>query len=190
MILKTPRLKLRPFKVEDTEDFNELATDPQVTEFLTWESHTSMEQTLNSIQTRFMTNPNIFCIELKEEKKCLGCIDIRIDSENNKAGFGYVINRNYWNKGYMTETLSSILNYIFNTLNINKVESSCYVGNEGSGKVMEKCGMILEGTQKESLIIKGKVVDVIHYGITKQEFIKLQTLFSENKSDLLEEILR
>lgn len=176
--------------VGDATDFNELASDSQVTEYLTWETHTSMEQTINSIQTHFMFNTNVFCIELKEKKKCLGCIDLRINTEHNKADFGYVLNRNYWSQGYMTEVLVAILNYIFITLKVNKVESSYYVGNEGSGKVMEKCGMILEGTQKESLIIKGKTVDVVHYGITKQEFIDFNKPISKNIDHILNEIKR
>lgn len=70
----------------------------------------------------------------------------------------------------MTETLTAILDNLFNSLKVNKVESSCYVGNEGSGRVMEKCGMLHEGTQIESLIIKNRSVDVINYGITSKQF--------------------
>lgn len=45
----------------------------------------------------------------------------------------------------MTEALSAILQLCFDKLELNRVESTHYLGNEGSGKVMKKCGMQLEG---------------------------------------------
>jgi len=100
------------------------------------------------------------------------CIDVRVNPDHEKASFGYVLNRNYWNHGYMTEALEAILKLCFEDLELNRVEATHYVGNEASGKVIENCGMRQEGIALQEVKIKGKFHDVVHYGITKDQWIQ------------------
>ncbi len=160
---------LRPFVEDDAKGVFEYASDPDVTKYLTWFPHEKIEQSLEAIKLRYINNPAIFAIIDKDENYCVGCIDIRIDETNSKASFGYCLSRRFWGKGYMSEALSLIIDLSFKTLKLNRVESTHYVGNEASGRVMEKCGMIKEGVAKKQLIIKGEAVDVVHYGIIRGE---------------------
>jgi len=82
-----------------------------------------------------------------------------------------VLNREYWNSGYMSEALKLILNLSFSKLELNRVESTNYLGNEGSGRVMEKCGMKYEGKGLREVKIKESFYDVIHYAILREDFI-------------------
>lgn len=164
------RIKLRSFTVDDRYDFFELSKEEETTRFLTWEHHKDVKDALWSIENIFLPNKNAFAIELIEEKKCIGSIDLRLDDKNNKASFGYVLNRAYWGRGYMTEALKEILRIAFEEYGVNKVESTHYLGNEASGAVMKKCGMKYEGTIKEEVLVKGKYHDVLHYGILKREW--------------------
>ncbi len=168
--IETERLILRWFKESDVEDVFEYASDVEVVEFLTWPAHGNIEHTKKRFPDFFIDKPGMFAIELMSEKKCIGCIDIRIDESNDKGSFGYVLNKKYWNRGYTTEALTKILNFSFNDLGLNRVESTHYVGNEQSGKVMEKSGMKYEGLGKDEVKIKGKYMDVMHYGILKRDW--------------------
>lgn len=49
----------------------------------------------------------------------------------------------------MTEALSAVLELCFEKLALNRVELTRYAGNEGSGRVMEKCGMIKAGIGRQ-----------------------------------------
>lgn len=173
-LLENKRISLRKFDIRDAEDFFLICSDSKITEFLTWEPHKSIDETITSLKDRFIDNPQFYAIELKSCEKCIGCIDIRIDEPNKKASFGYMLNREYWNNGLMTESLEIIIALLFNHLNLNRVESTHYIGNEGSGRVMEKCGMKYEGTSPQELIIKGKFVDVIHYGLLIKDYRVMQ----------------
>jgi len=82
-----------------------------------------------------------------------------------------VLNREYWNKGYMTEALNLILNFSFSKLELNRVEATHYIGNEGSGRVMQKCGMKYEGTCIQELKVKDIYQDVVHYAILRDEWL-------------------
>ena len=171
--METKRLVLRKAARKDVSDMLEYASDAETVKYLDWEGAQTPEEILNGIIDFHWPNPGIWVIELKETQKCIGSIDIRLKPEHEKAESGFVLNRNYWNKGYMTETLSSILQLCFMKLDLNRVESQHYVGNEGSGKVMQKCGMKFEGISEQGVRIKGVFRDVVHYGIIKDHWYSL-----------------
>ena len=169
--LDTQRLTLRWFELSDVEDVFEYASDEEVVKFLTWPAHSNIEHTKKRFPDFFLHRSGMFAIELKSEKKCIGCIDLRIDALHDKGSFGYVLNQNYWNKGYMTEALARIIDVSFNDLNLNRVEATHYVGNEQSGRVMEKVGMKNEGVGLKEVKIKGEYMDVVHFGILKEHWV-------------------
>jgi len=168
--LKTNRLILRWFTPNDLYDVFEYASDEIVVKYLTWPKHDTVEVTKTVLEKYFYNQPGKYAIELDDRKKCIGCIELRFDFGNDKCSFGYVLNRKYWNQGIMTEALEEIIRVVFNELQLNRIESTHYVGNEASGKVMSKCGMKYEGMCKKELVVKGKYYDVVHYGLIKEEW--------------------
>lgn len=159
---------LRRFKKTDAADVFEYGSDAETLKYLVWDGVETIGEALKAITEYYWSKPGIFAIELRENHKCIGCIDLRLEPEHEKASFGYVLNKLYWGKGYMTQALSALLSLCFEKLELNRVESTHYTGNEGSGKVMEKCGMKREGVGKQQVKIKGVFHDVVHYGITKE----------------------
>lgn len=166
---ETERLILRTFTMEDVKDVYEYAKDEETVKYLTWAAHKDIEST-ERIVKEFYINKETFCISLKDSNKCIGCIDIRVDESNNKLSFGYVLNKKYWNKGYMSEVLNEVIKYTFLELNLNRVEATYYSENIGSGKVMEKCGMKKEGLALQEVMVKGRYFDVVHMAILKSEY--------------------
>lgn len=172
-VMESKNLKLRRFHIKDIEDVYEYAKDEETVKYLTWDKADKLEDVIYIINNIY-NNLGVFAIELKEENKCIGCIEMRLDDANHKVSFGYVLNRNYWNRGYMTEALKLLIDLSFEKLGVNKVEATYYKGNEASGKVMKNAGMILEGVIEDELLIKGKYRDVYHYGMTKERYNKLK----------------
>lgn len=172
-VLFTDRLILRKFTKKDIPDILEYGSDAETLEHLEWEGVKTADEAMKGITDYYWSTPGIFAIEHRNSNKCIGCIDLRVNPEHEKSGFGYVLNKAYWNRGYMTEALTVVLKLCFEKLSLNRVESCHYVGNEGSGKVMQKCGMELEGIGKQELKVKGKFKDVVRYGITKERWLSL-----------------
>jgi len=96
--LDTPNLVLRKFKKEDAADIFEFASDDETVLFLTWERYKTINKTKAVIVNYYWPKPGIFAIELKTNRKCIGCMDLRLMPEHEKASFGYVLNRQYWCK--------------------------------------------------------------------------------------------
>lgn len=170
-VLLSEHILLRKFKKEDAKDVLEYGSDEETLKYLVWDGIKTLDEAKTAIVDYYWSRQGIFAIELKENKKCIGCIDLRLEPEHEKSSFGYVLNRQYWGKGYMTEALSALLWLCFEKLALNRVESTHYIGNGGSGKVMKKCGMEFEGIGIQEVKIKGIFHDVAHYGITKERWL-------------------
>lgn len=171
-ILESNRLILRPFTYDDVDDIHLYTSDDLVTKYLNWPTCKDKSETLSAFESYYYSRTGIFAIELKSERKCIGCIDLRVIVEHEKASFGFVLNRAYWNNNYMSEALNMILDLSFLRLELNRVEATHYVGNEGSGRVMQKCGLKYEGTGIQEVKIKGHFQDVVHYAILREQWIR------------------
>lgn len=170
----TDRIILRKFKKTDAGDVLEYGSDPEAMKYLIWDGVKTIDEAMVSIVEYDWKNPGNYAIELKEESKCIGSIGITIEPEHEKASFGYVLNRHYWNKGYMTEVLTAVIKLCFEKLELNRVEATHYMGNPASGKVMQNCGMLFEGTGIKEVKVKGVFQDVAHYAVTREQWLKTE----------------
>ena len=124
--LYTKRLKLRQITMTDCEQiFSCWASDKEVTKYLTWHSHKNIETTKNMVSKWVCQYKHNNCyrwgIELKETNKLIGMIDV-VDYINNNPIIGYVLGKAYWNNGYMTEALHSVLNYLFKKIGFHRIQ--------------------------------------------------------------------
>ncbi|QSX07002.1 GNAT family N-acetyltransferase [Sedimentibacter sp. zth1] len=85
---------------------------------------------------------------------------------------GYSILPQFQKKGYGAESLKLLLKFAFEELKAHKVVGMCNIENIGSGKMMSKCGMRLEGIFKEELDWNGKWTDQQYYSILESEHKK------------------
>lgn len=171
--LDTERLLLRKISVNDAEDmYNNWASDDIVTKYVTWPTHQNVEETkgLLKMWEKEYENDNCYrwAIELEEEKKLIGSIDVcRISEENETAEIGYVISRDYWNKGIVTEAAKRVVEYLLKEAGFYRIEAQHHLDNPASGKVMQKIGMKYEGIIRGARIVKGEHIDVAMYAILK-----------------------
>jgi [ribosomal protein S5]-alanine N-acetyltransferase len=173
--LITRRLLLREFTLLDEMEVFKYGSDALTLKYLIWDGLKDIEETRRTIINHY-SRPGIFAIALEENNKCLGCIDLRLETQYEKASFGYILERSYWNQGYMSEALLRVLRFCFEDLGLNRVEATYYAGNEGSGRVMEKCGMKKEGVGIKEVKIKGVYQDVVHMGIISEQWQNIRLL--------------
>ena len=144
VILETNRLILRAWEITDLDDFFEYASVKGVGEKAGWEHHKSKDKSLEILKM-FIEEKKVFAIVLKENQKVIGSIGIEELSEeldkdlDNLLGreLGYVLNKDYWNKGIMKEAVSKVVDYCFNTLKLNFLMASYFNYNITSKRVLE-----------------------------------------------------
>ena len=146
--IETKRLILRPFKQQDLEDFYEYAKVEGVGERAGWKHHESIDKS-QSILDSFIDEDKTFAIVLKENNKVIGSLGVeKYGMEEVLTEFfeykgreiGYVLSKDYWCKGLMTEAVKAVINYLFNELNLDFLTCGYYEFNSQSKRVQEKCG--------------------------------------------------
>lgn len=173
--IETERLILRRFRVEDAQVvYNNWASDPEVTRYLTWQPHVSPEATaevLEDWEGRYENGSYYqWAIVLKELGEPIGSISVVEQNDDlKKAHIGYCIGKQWWHQGIMTEALSAVIKYLFSE-GYQRLDSRHDPNNPHSGKVMEKCGMKYEGTLRNYDWNNQGYCDACFYSILAGEY--------------------
>lgn len=173
--LETDRLLLRRTVKSDIDEFFFIQLNPNIRRYLgTNRLGNDLEKNRKYFDEEKYNELNYYrwTIERKEDNKILGCIYLNIHDEKARtAGIDYWIREDAWGNGYTTEASRKILNFAFDTLNINRIESCGGKDNPGTYKVMEKIGLKYEGERKEGIFYYyGGLENLVLYGITKEEY--------------------
>ena len=100
----------------------------------------------------------------------IGAIGVaKQDDVIGMAHIGYCIGKKYWNKGITSEALKSVMDYLFNQVEFNRIESRHDPKNSNSGAVMKKCGMKYEGTHRMSDWNNQGICDACYYALLASE---------------------
>ena len=173
--LETDRLVLRRTVKSDIDEFFFIQLNPNIRRYLgTNRLGDDLEKNRKYFDEEKYNELNYYrwTIERKEDNKILGCSYLNIHDEKARtAGIDYWIREDAWGNGYTTEASRKILNFAFDTLNINRIESCGGKDNPGTYKVMEKIGLKYEGERKEGIFYYyGGLENLVLYGITKEEY--------------------
>ncbi|MCF0116566.1 MAG: GNAT family N-acetyltransferase [Bacilli bacterium] len=148
LTLETERLLLRPFCNDDLEDFYEYASVEGVGEFAGWPHHESKDISIKILEN-FIKEDKTFAIVCKENNKVIGSLGIeKYRCEESLPEFdgyigreiGFVLSKDYWRNGYMTEAVRKIIDYLFKTLDYDFIICGHSSLNPRSQRVQEKCG--------------------------------------------------
>ena len=173
--IETERLLLRKITLNDASDMFDYASNPEVSEYTMWSTHTSIEDTkyfLKSLTKMYKRRELVdWGIVHKAEKKFIGtCGYVEWSMTHSRAEIGYAISARYWREGYMSEAVNAIIEFGFREMLLNRIVGRCEVNNIASARVMEKVGMQLEGILRQQLFVKGRYWDLKIYSILREEF--------------------
>ncbi len=174
--LETERLILRRYVKEDAEAmYKNWASDPEVTKFLTWQPHSSQKVSQRILEDwikQYAEETTYhWAIVLKNNgDEPIGNISVvHMREDISMVHIGYCIGRAYWNQGITSEALKAVMDFLFDVVNVNRIEARHDPRNSNSGKVMKKCGMKYEGTLRCSDRNNQGVCDACYYALLKSE---------------------
>lgn len=154
--IETKRCILRKVSLDDAQAiFDTYAQDSDVTKYLSWLPHISMQDTVDFMYRCLdrweRGEAYTYVIMEKDMNQLIGSFDFRpIDTW---ASFGYVLAKSFRGKWYMTEVLSSMIQVWFSEFGFDRVVGYVDIDNTASAKVMEKSGMQYVGTEKWHLVL-------------------------------------
>ncbi|MBR2137494.1 MAG: GNAT family N-acetyltransferase [Alphaproteobacteria bacterium] len=153
-ILETKRLILRPWQAEDAEDLYRYAKNPLIGPAAGWKPHFSVNNS-RQIILDYLSVAETYAVVLKNVQHPVGSISLKNGKQStlvkaaDEAEIGYWIAQPFWGQGLMSEAVEKIMQHAFADLKFQKLWGGYYDGNDRSRRVLQKCGMVYEYSQKK-----------------------------------------
>ena len=174
--IETERLILRRFTPDDAEAmYRNWASDPEVTKYLTWPAHSGVDVSKAVLEgwvsSYSQENYYHWAIVLKEhgDDPIGDIVAGNLNDDIAKVHIGYCLGKNWWHQGIMSEALKAVMDFFFDKVGANRIESRHDPRTPHSGMVMKKCGMKYEGTMRSSDKNNQGICDTCWYALLKLE---------------------
>lgn len=177
MKLETDRLLIRPININDKNEIFEYRSDKETNKYQGWipETIDDVEAFIAKISNKINVPGTWFQLAIidKETNKIVGDLGIHfMDNENKQVEIGCTLNKDYQNKGFATESLKKVIDYLFNDLKKHRIVASIDPDNKDSIRLVERIGFRKEAHFIESLMINGKWVDDMIYALIEKDWNK------------------
>jgi [ribosomal protein S5]-alanine N-acetyltransferase len=176
--LETPRLLLRPVTSADAGSVYLYASNPAVTRFTLFETHRSIDDSkwfvIDYVRSRYVSRePDPLAVVLKDDplQRMVGAVGAHWASQpNGTMELGYSLAEPYWGRGLTTEAAGVLTDHVFTEYPVERIQAQAFVGNESSGKVLEKLGFQREGVLRSLVFRRGRHWDTIMYSLIRSEW--------------------
>jgi ribosomal-protein-alanine N-acetyltransferase len=171
--LRTPRLVLRPFRLNDAPAVQRLAGEREVAaNTLTvphpypdgaaeeWIATHAAGWAAKDVLTLAVTTPG--------DDVLVGAVGLALAMADRRAELGYWIGIPWWNLGYATEASRAIIDFGFTSLGLHRIMARHMARNPASGRVMQKLGMQREGVLREHTLKWGVFEDLVVYAVLSE----------------------
>lgn len=173
--ITTQRLLLRPWALTDAEDMFAYAKDPQVGPNAGWKPHEDVEES-KKIITMFVEKDEVWAIADRATGQAIGSLGLEEDGKRSNPAarsLGYVLAREHWGRGLMTEAAGAALRFGFEQMRLEIISICHFDFNARSRRVIEKLGFVYEGTLRRAHTrADGSVCDELCYSMTREEYCK------------------
>lgn len=172
-MIETGRLILRDVVPDDFEAIHAYGADPEVVQFVPWGPNTEqvtrdfVEKTIEQ-QGASDRSDFVFAVVPRGEDRLVGTVGIYADG--HQAMLGYAFDRSVWGRGYASEAALVMVEMAFDVLGLQRVWAACDPANTASARVLQKCGMVLEGRLRHDTDIRGELRDTLVWGILASEW--------------------
>ncbi len=173
--LETDRLILRDWQLTDLEDLYTYAKEEGVGEWAGWPHHTD-KGVSEKILKGFIEQGDVYALEYKETGHVIGSLGIHAKTmdQSYKAEvqreIGYVMSKDYWGKGLMSEAVAAAITYAFETMGVDVLWCGYFTDNERSRRVVEKSGFSYYGEGVYEAHLLEKSFSMKQYILTKEMY--------------------
>ena len=146
-IIKTVRLVLRPFKLDDVETAHEYASDPE-NKYMVYLPNDTKQETERFLRTTISEwkkdIPQSYEFAVVYGGKHIGGVSVYLDESRQVGELGWIIHKDYQGNGFATEAAKAVMDFAVNAQKVKKIVAHCDYRNVASVKVMQKLGLSLE----------------------------------------------
>ena len=168
----TERLVIRPIDISDADEIHKYAGNKEI-DMMLFLPNDTIEQTVgfvrNAVREWSKEKPPVREYVMLHNGSIIGGIGLEAVDEVTYE-IGWVLSKDYRNKGFTTEAGKALLEYAFDVLSADKVIAHCDIRNKASENVMKKLGMTLKDNSGTRFYEKtGVTSGELMYCIDRQE---------------------
>ena len=175
--LKTTRLQLRPLQESDLVTFEAYRSDPEVARYQSWSPPYSLDEARAFLDEMKDAQPGTcgtwyqLAVERLEQPGLIGdCAFQVLPEDERQAQIGYTFAQAFQGKGFATEAVGRLLDFLFSEYQLHRVTATCDAENVASARLLERLGMRREGHFIENIWFKGAWGDEYLYAILAEEW--------------------
>lgn len=171
--IETARLIVRPMEFSDAPSMFKYSSNPNVAAPVTWQPHKTIEETekhikfAHSCYIQGYLEPMAVCLK-SDPSVVIGSVGAFWSSKPHKIiELGAVLDEKYWGQGIIPEALTKLIEVSWTHYDVVRIQGRCKKGNLKSRRMLEKAGLVYEGTMNASLFVKGEHWDLEMFSIMR-----------------------
>ncbi len=169
------RVALRPLTSNDADDLFAVFSDAEVMRYWSsppWSDRSDAVELIERVMRGAADNAFYqWGIALNDGNHVIGtCTLFQIDRRNRRAEIGFILRRDLWGKGLMSEAIGALLGFAFDTMNLHRIEADVDPRNESCLKLLESAGFVREGLLRQRWLVNGEVNDSVMLGLLASEY--------------------
>lgn len=175
--IETERLRLRHFRESDLAALYAYRQDPAVARYQGWEPDTESEADVLERIEEMAKLPGVIqnrwfqiAVEVKATGELIGDCGIRLSQDTRQVITGYTFASAAQGKGFATEAMTALLNYLFTELAVHRVAADALAVNARSVRLLERLGFRREGYFLEAEWFEDGWADNVIYAILAREW--------------------
>ena len=175
--LTTERLRLRPFEERDLDAVYAMESRPEVVQYLYWgprsrdEARAALDRRMKMTSLDGDAAALRLAVILQASGELIGDFSLGLRSRQDRQGdIGFMFHPDHHGHGYAAEAGRAVLALGFDTYDLHRIFGSCDARNTASARLMERLGMRLEATLRETEFVKGTWCDELIYAILADEW--------------------
>jgi len=163
--LETERLVLQPLSEQHADALHAVYADPRAMRFWHTPLHRSPAETRVMIAST-LAGPDIaWALVARDENTAVGLIHFLGESQPGARGLGYILHPRCWGQGLMSEAVSAVLDFGFDTLNLDRVELWIDARNRASQAVARRAGFTGRGVFRQKYPHADTAIDTQVHGL-------------------------
>jgi diamine N-acetyltransferase len=175
-LLRGEKVTLRPARENDAEHFVRWFADMEVTRFLATRMAITLQQEQEFLKKIGESKDDVWWV-IEADGRAIGATGIHgINWLDANGTTGIVIGeKGSWGKGYATEAMQLRTRYAFRDLNLHKIMTEVFVGNQASRRALEKNGYRTVGTSRDHFFTRGGWHDIWLGEVLRDDWERAQT---------------
>jgi RimJ/RimL family protein N-acetyltransferase len=112
-----------------------------------------------------------FAVTLRGFDTAIGIFQVhQVESGFQTAEWGFAIGSPFWGSGVFQESAQLMLEFVFDTLDVHRLEARAAVQNGRGNSALRKVGAVREAILRQSLLRNGRYLDQVLYSILDQDW--------------------